>query len=80
MNPAEAAPRAARLQRQFSLLPFNLPRLSDKQAAQLLEVIHQFVEGITHHYADQAYRYKKRWREIEYNRQSGPSDSDDQPF
>ena len=52
--------------RQLPILPFAPPRLSDKAAAQLLDVLHQIVQGIEYHYTDQAHRYRKRQQRIAY--------------
>jgi hypothetical protein len=67
-------------QRQFAILPFDLPRLSDKAAAQLLDVLHQILEGIDYHYADQAQRYRKRQHESAYARHAPTSNPTDPPF
>lgn len=66
--------------RQLAILPFDLPRLSDKAAAQLIDVLHQIVEGIEYHYADQAHRYRKRQQEIAYTRRARVSNPTDPPF
>lgn len=69
-----------RPQRQFAILPFDLPRLSDKAATQLLELLHQIVEGIDYHYAEQTQRYRQRQRDIGYTRRAPPSSPSDPPF
>lgn len=66
--------------RQFAILPFDLPRLSDKAAAQLLDVLHQILEGIDYHYAEQAQRYRKRQCELAYTRRAPASNLSDPPF
>ena len=66
--------------RQTAILPFELPRLSDKAAAQLIDVLHQIVEGIEHHYADQAHRHRKRQQQIAYTARARPSHPTDPPF
>lgn len=66
--------------RQIAILPFNLPRLSDKAAAQLIDVLHQIVEGIAYHYADQAHRYRKRQQKIAYTWHAPASNPTDPPF
>jgi len=68
------------MKRHSVLLPFVLPRLTDKAAAQLLEVLHELLAGIEHHYAEQAFRYNKRQLEIPLQRQSPPSEQTDTPF
>lgn len=62
------------------ILPLRLPRLTDKTAAQLVELLHEFIEGIEHHYAAQVHRYHQRQREIRYDRQSPSSTLTDVPF
>jgi len=66
--------------RQTAILPFELPRLSDKAAAQLIDVLHQIVEGIEYHYADQAHRYRKRQQDIAYTRHAPASNPTEPPF
>jgi hypothetical protein len=66
--------------RQFAILPFDLPRLSDQGAAQLLDVLHQIVEGIDYHYTEQAQRYRKRRQQFGDRRRAPPSNPSDPPF
>jgi hypothetical protein len=66
--------------RQFAILPFDLPHLSDKAAAQLLDVLHQIVEGIEYHYAEQAQRYRQRQQDIAYTQHAPTSNPTDPPF
>jgi hypothetical protein len=69
------------LKRTTVLLPLLLPQLSDKAAAQLIEVLHALLAAIEHHYAAQIQRYRKRQREIQ--RDPSPSKSTspfDPPF
>jgi len=68
------------MKRHSVLLPFVLPRLTDKAAAQLVEVLHELLASIEHHYAEQAFRYNKRQLEIPLQRQSPPSEQTDTPF
>jgi len=68
------------MKRQTLLLPLNLPCLTDKAAAQFVELLHQLVTGIEHHYAAQIDRYHQRERELRLARQPQPSASDDPPF
>lgn len=71
------------MKRETLILPLNLPCLTDKAAAQLVDVLHELVTGIEHHYAAQIHRYHKRQREIRHSpqdRQSLPSTPDDPPF
>ena len=62
------------------ILPFVLPRLTDKTAAQLVELLHALLAGIEHHYAEQVHRYHKRQQEIRQDRQSPSSNFSDPPF
>ena len=68
------------MKRHTVILPFVLPRLTDKAAAQLVELLHALIAGIEHHYADQVHRYHKRQREIRYDRQPPASRLTDTPF
>lgn len=78
--PLRSAAPTTLFQRQIAILPFDLPRLSDKAAAQLIEVLHQIVQGIEYHYADQAHRYRKRQQEITYTRHAPASNPTDPAF
>ena len=68
------------MKRETLILPLNLPRLTDKAAAQLVDVLHELVTGIEHHYAAQIDHYHRRQRELRQSRQSQPSTPDDPPF
>ncbi len=68
------------MKRHTVVLPLRLPRLTDKTAAQLVELLHELIEGIEHHYAQQVHRYHQRQREIQYDRQSPSSTLTDVPF
>ena len=68
------------MKRHTVILPLRLPRLTDKTAAQLVELLHELIEGIEHHYAQQVRRYHQRQREIRYDRQSPSSTLTDVPF
>jgi hypothetical protein len=71
------------MKRHTVILPFLLPRLTDKAAAQLVELLHAILAGIEHHYADQVHRYHKRQQEIRQDRlyrRSPLSTPTDPPF
>ena len=68
------------MKRRTVILPFLLPRLTDHAAAQLVELLHQLLAGIEHHYAEQVHRYHKRQRNIHLDRQPPPSRFSDPPF
>lgn len=68
------------MKRHTVILPFLLPRLTDKAAAQFVELLNELISGIEHHYAEQVHRHHKRQREIQQDRQSPPSRLTDPPF
>ena len=68
------------MKRHTVIMPFNLPRLTDKAAAQFIELLQQLFADIEHHYAKQAHRYRKHQQEIQYRRQSPSSRPTDPPF
>ena len=68
------------MKRHTVILPFLLPRLSDKAAAQLIELLNALLAGIEHHYAEQVHRYHKRQHNIRLDRQPPPSNLSDPPF
>jgi hypothetical protein len=53
----------------FITLPLCLPRLSDRAAAQLLDILEQLHGGVRHHYGHQAWR----WRTRQQRRPAPPS-------
>jgi demethoxyubiquinone hydroxylase (CLK1/Coq7/Cat5 family) len=68
------------MKRHTVILPFVVPRLTDKAAAQFVELLNELISGIEHHYAEQLHRHHKRQREIRQDRQSPPSGLTDPPF
>jgi hypothetical protein len=68
------------MRRHSVLLPFVLPRLTDKAAAQLVELLHELITGIEHHYAGQVHRYDKRRRDIRQQPHSVSPTPTDPPF
>ena len=70
------------MKRHTIILPFLLPRLTDKAAAQFIELLHELISGIEHHYATQVHRYRKRQQkqEIRYHQHSLSSQFNDPPF
>jgi hypothetical protein len=48
------------MKRHTVVLPLLLPRLSDRAAAQLIDLLHALLAAVEHHYAEQAWRYNKR--------------------
>jgi hypothetical protein len=68
------------MKRHSVLLPFVLPRLTDHAAAQLVELLHELIAGIEHHYAAQVHRYHQHQREIRPPRPSLSARPTDPPF
>ena len=68
------------MKRQTVILPFSLPRLSDTTAAQLVDLLHELIAGIEHHYAAQIHRYNKRQAQISCARPSHTSSPTHPPF
>jgi hypothetical protein len=71
------------MKRHTVILPFLLPRLTDKAAAQFIELLHELIGGIEHHYAPQVHRYHKRQQQIQQNQpwgRSAPPSPIDPPF
>ncbi|MEK7878161.1 MAG: hypothetical protein AAB325_18465 [Pseudomonadota bacterium] len=62
------------------ILPFVLPRLTDKAASQFIELLRAILDTTEHHYAAQVHRYHQRQREIRYDRTAPPSTLTDNPF
>lgn len=56
------------MKRHTVILPFLLPRLTDRAAAQFIELLHELIGGIEHHYAAQVHRYHKCQQETRQNR------------
>jgi hypothetical protein len=77
---ARHSSQRALFKRQMSVLPFALPRLTDKAAAQLVDVLYQIVEGIEFHYAEQILKYGKRQQAIDYLRRTTTAHTSDPPF
>lgn len=69
-----------RFKRHTVILPFDLPRLSDEAAAQLIELLQQIVQGIEYHYADQAHRYRRRQQQLANARHPPACHPGDPPF
>ncbi len=71
------------MKRYTVILPLLLPHLSDKAAAQLLDVLHAILAGVEHHYAGQAQCYHQRQQQIRQDRlyrRSPRSTPTDPPF
>ena len=68
------------MKRHTVILPFLLPRLTDKAAAQLVELLHTLLTGVEHHYAEQVHRYHQRQQELRQRRRAPHSLFSDPPF
>jgi hypothetical protein len=68
------------VKRTTVIVPLTLPRLSDQAAAQCVDLLHELLNAIEHHYADQVHRHRKRARETERERQALPPAHPDHPF
>jgi hypothetical protein len=62
------------------IVPLTLPRLSDAAAAHLLEVLHEMLGLIEHHYGAHAHRHRKRRRGLNAQRSREPPPPGDEPF
>ena len=68
------------MKRTTVILPLTLPRLSDKAATQCVDLLHQLVNAIEHHYAHQLHRHRKQAHKIDRDRQAPPPTPSDHPF
>jgi hypothetical protein len=68
------------MKRHTVILPIRFPCLTDKAAAQLVDLLQELFQNIEHHYAQQVHRYHKRQGEIQADRQSPPANYNDRPF
>lgn len=51
------------MKRVFILMPMMLPKLSDRAAVQLLEILEQLLASARHHYEPQIHRWHRRQRQ-----------------
>ena len=69
------------MKRVFILLPMMLPKLSDRAAAELLDILEQLLASVRHHYAAQVHRWQRsRCSAAVARRPASPTLFDDQPF
>ena len=47
------------MKRVFILLPMMLPKLSDRAAAELLDILEQLLASVRHHYGPQVHRWHR---------------------
>ena len=50
------------MKRVFILIPMMLPKISDRAAAELLEILEQLLACVRHHYEPQIHRWHRRQR------------------
>ena len=68
------------MKRAFILMPMLLPRISDRAAAQLLDILEQLLECVRHHYGPQIQRWHRSQCRAHPPRKISPSLFDDVPF
>jgi hypothetical protein len=61
------------------IVPLLLPRLSDQSAAQLLDILEQFIACTRYHYAPQIQRWQQRHRQPPLS-SPAPTSPSDSPF
>lgn len=61
------------MKRRTVIIPFSFPRLTDKAAAQFIELLHHLFANVERHYAQQAHQYRKHQQEIQYRHRKPPS-------
>jgi hypothetical protein len=61
------------VKRTTVILPLLLPRLSDKAAAQLIELLRTILDAIEHHYAVQIHQHQKHEHPRDLQRQCARS-------
>lgn len=64
----------------FVLMPLLLPRLSDRAAAQLLDILEQLLACVRHHYAPQRQRWRDRHARLDRPCPTPPTLFDGEPF
>jgi hypothetical protein len=71
-----------RLPSQPSLMPSDLPPLSDSAAAAVLDFLHEVMFRFEAHYGAQILRIHDQWRDIRSNPPVAPppDEDDDEPF
>lgn len=73
-------PDGTSLKRETVILPLRLPCLTDKGAAQLVELLRELLTSIEHHYGAQIHRYRRRQQDLHQIRKSHSSTPGDPPF
>ncbi len=65
---------------QTLIVPLNLPRLSERGAAQLIALLHELVAAVEYYYAAQSNRDRRPRREGRPSWQLLPETPDEPPF
>lgn len=69
------------MKRTFILMPMMLPKLSDRAAVHLLEILEQLLACVRHHYEPQVHRWQRRQRHADLRlHTSSTSLFGDEPF
>lgn len=68
------------MKRRTVLYPLSLPRLSDRSAAQLLDILDQLQGCMRHLYAEQAWRWQRRQQPSPCRRPMKLPLDDNEPF
>lgn len=68
------------MKRRTVIIPLSFPCLTDKAAAQFIELFRHLFANVERHYAEQAHQYRKHQQEIQYRRKSPSSRLVDPPF
>ena len=68
------------MKRAFTLMPMMLPHISDRAAAQLLDILEQLLACVRHHYGPQIQRWHRSQCRASQPRKTSPSLFDDVPF
>ena len=69
------------MKRVFILMPMMLPKISDRAAAELLEILEQLLACVRHHYEPQIHRWHRSQCSVApARRNSSLALFDDEPF
>jgi hypothetical protein len=68
------------MKRETFILSVRLPCLTDKGAVQLVDLLHELVTSIEHHYAEHIHRYHRRQQQLRHDRRLKLASLDDPPF
>ena len=63
-----------------SLMPTELPPLSDSAAVEILDFLHELVVRFEAHYFGQLHRFHEQQRDLRINPPVAPRPDEDEPF